>query len=289
MQEQALVPIESLARPLPGRGMHPDIGDLVEPVAALLIEIGIIGKRPPVHEIVAEIAHRTLHFALRLRAVGPARARREAPVMGEAEKLEIAHERAPLQPQIARDDRLHLIEEQLLWDAAEIAKRVLEAVDERPHVLALVKPAPQQSRVAEHDEQRVPHAPRKDEAREVDLRLAARRRLEADDRLWRRGRSHLTHELFQLRVTTGKPRRADLRQQTHRGQRRVRRQSRLNNAFVGVELGRHRAPRPITHGLAIEVPIELAIAYPAMNRVAMDAQLARQRALAGPLLQVVPE
>ena len=74
----------------------------VEPVAALLIGVGIIGKHSPVDEIVAEIAHRTLHFALCLRAVGPARARREAPVMGEAEKLEGAHERASLQPQIAR-------------------------------------------------------------------------------------------------------------------------------------------------------------------------------------------
>jgi hypothetical protein len=78
--------------------VHPHIGDLVEPVAALLIEIGIIGKRPAVDEIVAEIAHGTLDFALGLRAVRPTRTRRDAPVMREAEKLEIAHERATLQP-----------------------------------------------------------------------------------------------------------------------------------------------------------------------------------------------
>ena len=218
VQEQTLVAIESIARPLARRGVHPHIGDVVEPLPALLIEIRIIGKRPPVDEIVAEVAHGTLDLALGLRAVRPTRARREAPVVREAEKLEIAHERATLQPQVARDHRLHLIEEQLLRDAAEIAKRVLESVDQRPHVLAQVKPAPQQPRVAEHDEQGVPHAPRKRESREVDLRLAARRRLEADHRLRRRRRPDLTDKLFQLRVTAGKSRRADLRQQPHRGQ-----------------------------------------------------------------------
>ena len=161
MQQQALVAIESVARPLARRPVHPHIGDVVEPLASLLIEIRVIGKRPTVDEIVAQVAHRTLDFALGLRAIGSTRARREAPVMREAEKLEIAHERAALQPQVARDHRLHLIEEQLLRDAAELAKRLLESLDQRPHVLAQVKPAPQQARVAEHDEQRVPHAPRK--------------------------------------------------------------------------------------------------------------------------------
>ena len=73
--------------------------------------------------------------------------------MRKAEKLEIAHERAALQPQVARDHRLHLIEEQLLRDATERAKRLLEAVDQGPHVLARIKPAPQHARVAEDHEQ----------------------------------------------------------------------------------------------------------------------------------------
>src|SRR5215213_2103442 len=90
--------------------MHPHIRDAVEPLSSLLIEIGLIGKRPSVGEIVAEIAHGPLDFALGLRAVRPTRPRREAPVMREAEKLEIAHERAALQPEVARDDRLHLKE-----------------------------------------------------------------------------------------------------------------------------------------------------------------------------------
>jgi hypothetical protein len=86
-------------------------------------------------------------------------------VVRKAEKLQIAHQRAALQPQVARDHRLHLIEEQLLRDAATIPKRVLEALKQRPHVLARIKPAPEPPRVAEHDEQRVPHVPQGNENR----------------------------------------------------------------------------------------------------------------------------
>jgi hypothetical protein len=289
MQEQTLVTIEALAWPLTRRGVHPHIGDVVEPVASLLIEIGIIGKRAAVGEIVAEVAHGPLDLALGLGAIRPTRARCEAPVVREAEKLEIADKRPALQPQITRDHRLHLVEEQLLWDAAEVAKRVLEPVDQRPHVLARVEPAPQHARVAEHDEQRVPHAPRERESGEVDLRLPTRRRLEADDRLGRRYRSHPTDKFLQLRIAALEARRTDLRQQPHGGQLRVRGESRLDDGFVGVELGRHRLPRPVLHRRGVEVPIEVALSNPAMNRVAVDAQLTCQRALARPLLQVVPE
>jgi hypothetical protein len=74
---------------------------LSEPLSTLLIEVRIIGKRPPVDEVVAEVAHGTLDLALGLGAIGPTRARREAPVVREAEKLEIADQRATLQPQVA--------------------------------------------------------------------------------------------------------------------------------------------------------------------------------------------
>ena len=134
--------IEAIPRPLARGGVHPHIGDVVEPLASLLIEIRIISKRSTVDEIVAEVAHRTLDLALGLRAVGSTRPGREAPVMRDAEKLEIPHERAALQPQVTRDHRLHLVEEQLLWDPTEIAERVLESVNQRPHVLPHIKPAP---------------------------------------------------------------------------------------------------------------------------------------------------
>jgi hypothetical protein len=67
MPQQTLVAIESVARPLARRRMHPDIGDIVEPLPALLIEIRIIGKCPAIDEIVAEVADRTLDFAVLVR------------------------------------------------------------------------------------------------------------------------------------------------------------------------------------------------------------------------------
>ena len=79
--------IEANAWPLMRRGVHPHIGDVVEPLASLLIEIGIIGKCAAVGEIVAEVAHGPLDLALGLGAIGPTRARCEAPAVREAEKL----------------------------------------------------------------------------------------------------------------------------------------------------------------------------------------------------------
>jgi hypothetical protein len=79
-----------------------------------LIEVRVVGKRPAVDEIVPQVADRTLDRALGLRAVGPTRARREAPVVREAQKLELADGRAALQTQVPRDHHLHLIEEKLL-------------------------------------------------------------------------------------------------------------------------------------------------------------------------------
>ncbi len=194
-----------------------------------------------------------------------------------------------MEPQIARDHRLHLIEEQLLRDATERAKRVLKPVDQRPHLLTRVKPAPQQPGVAEHDEQGVPFAPWEAELREVDLGLTTRRRLEADDRLRRRRWTDLPHKFFQLRVAACVSRRADLREQPHRRQRWIRRETRLDDGLVVVEFCGYAPSRPIPHRCRVQIPIELAIANPAMNRVAMDAQFARQGAFAGPVLQVVPE
>jgi hypothetical protein len=95
VQEQTLVSIEAIAWPLVRRGVHPDIGHVVKPSPTLLIQIRISAKRPAVDEIVTEVADGTLDFTLGLGAVWAAGARREAPVVREAEKLEITHERRP--------------------------------------------------------------------------------------------------------------------------------------------------------------------------------------------------
>jgi hypothetical protein len=45
----------------------------------------------------------------------------------------------------------------------------------------------------------------------------------------------------------------------------------------------------MAHRLVVKIAVEIARADPPVNGVAADAQLARQRALARALLQVVPE
>lgn len=84
--------------------------------------------RAAVDEIAAHVADRALDFALGLRAIGPTGARGEAPVVCEAQELEIVHERAALQAQVARGHRLHLIEEHLARHAAKGQEGVLEAL-----------------------------------------------------------------------------------------------------------------------------------------------------------------
>jgi hypothetical protein len=81
----------------------------------------------------------------------------------------------------------------------------------------------------------------------------------------------------------------NLLQEPDGGQLRIRGEPCFDDRFVRVQFGSDRPSRPVAHGLTVEIPIALARANPAMNRVAMDAKLARQRALARPLLQVVPK
>lgn len=129
LQQPPLVAIEAHLWRLAGRAVHAHIGDAIQPLLALLIEVGIMQKGAAVDEVAAHVANRAFHLALGLRAIGTTGARPEAPVGGEAEELEIVDQRAAFEPQVAGDHRLHLIEEQLLGHAAEIGERVLQAAD----------------------------------------------------------------------------------------------------------------------------------------------------------------
>lgn len=119
LAQEALLTVEAVLRALVGRAVPAHIRHAHEPALTLLVEIGVVQKGPTVDEIAAEVPDRPLDFALRLRPVRTARARHEAPVTGEAEKLRVAHQCAALEPQVPRDHRFHLIEEQLRGDAAE--------------------------------------------------------------------------------------------------------------------------------------------------------------------------
>ena len=95
-QQEPLLAVEADLRTLARRAVHAHIRDALEPELSLVIKIGIVQERPAVDEIAPEVADRVLDFALRMRAIGPTGAWRDAPVMREANKLRIAHERARL-------------------------------------------------------------------------------------------------------------------------------------------------------------------------------------------------
>ena len=80
--------------------MYPYIRHALEPELPLLIEIGIVKKGAAIDEIATHVAHGPLDFAFRLCPVWAARPRREAPVVGEPEKLEIADQRAAFEPRV---------------------------------------------------------------------------------------------------------------------------------------------------------------------------------------------
>ena len=125
LQREALLAVKAHARPLARGAVQAHIGHALEPLLPLLLEVAVIDEGASVDEIAAQIADRALDLALRLRAIRPACAGREAPVMREPEKLRIADQRAALQPEVSRDHRLHLIEEQLLWNPTETERRDL--------------------------------------------------------------------------------------------------------------------------------------------------------------------
>src|SRR5690606_40450595 len=202
----------------------------------------------------------------RLCTVRPARTRCEAPVIREAQELGVSDERPAFESQILCDDRLHLIEEQLLRHAAEEGERILEPGDQGAHVLPAVEAQPQHARIAENDEQRVAHTPREAEACEVDLRLVAGRRLETDDRLWSRHRPYLPHVLLQLRIAAGIAGSSNLFEQSHARQLRIGFETRPDDWLVGTELRRYRRPWPIPDHIAVQVPVQLSIPDPATNR-----------------------
>src|SRR5690606_20160240 len=143
------------------RAVHSPIGHLIEPAKALIIQVGVAGELSSVDEIAAHVAHRPLHLALGLGAIGPTGPDAEAPVGGESEELRILQELAALQALILHHHRLHLIEEQLPRYAAEVREGLLQPSNHRGHGLPRIELEPEKSRVAEDDEKSESLAPGK--------------------------------------------------------------------------------------------------------------------------------
>ena len=97
--------------------MHARIGDRVEPMPELAVQIIEVAEGAAEEEVLPDIAERPLDLALRLRPIGPAGARLEAVMAGEIEERAIVNHE-PVQ--ILADDRgLHAVVEDLAGNAAD--------------------------------------------------------------------------------------------------------------------------------------------------------------------------
>ena len=164
--------------------MHARIGDGIEPMTELLVQVVEVAERAAEEEVFADIAERPLDLALGLGPIGPAGARLEAVVAGEVDEGAVVDDE-PVG--VLADDRgLHAIVE----DGARRAPDRLEGRDVAAknalQILVEDEPRPDQPGVPEH------HRKEPDDALdarlvgeldlepgEVDLGLLARRRLEA--------------------------------------------------------------------------------------------------------------
>jgi hypothetical protein len=108
---------EVLGDDAPGRGMHPHIGHLVEPLLQLLIEIIEIVEAAAEEEVLADVAIRPLDLPLRLRPVRLARLRQVAVVTGKFEQRPIGDNVASLRI-LAAEHGAHAVVEDVFWHTA---------------------------------------------------------------------------------------------------------------------------------------------------------------------------
>ena len=80
---------EMLGDDTPGRGMHAHIGNLVEPLSQLLVEIVEVAEEAAEEEVLADVAERPLDLALRLGPIRLARLRQVAVVAGDSSRVRL--------------------------------------------------------------------------------------------------------------------------------------------------------------------------------------------------------
>src|SRR5690606_4618623 len=211
-----------------------------------------------------------------LRPVGTAGADPESPVGAEAKKLGVFDELLSLVTQVVRDDARHLVEEELAGYAAEEGEGLLQAADEDPHVLLGEELHPEESGIAEHDEQDEALPPREAHLGEIDLRLMTRLGLEADNRLRVGPRPRLANEDLDLREASLVAGRLHLVEEPNGGELRIGLKTDANDLLVRVELARLRRPAILPRQEPrLRVRQELACGFPAVDRTAIDSQLPR--------------
>jgi len=225
-----------------------------------------------------------------IRRFGPvwtADADTEFPVCGEPHELGVLEQLAANLSIILDDHRLHLIEQQLRRHATEERKRLFQRPHQHRHRLPRVELQPHQSRVAQHHQERVALTPRQPKLSEVDLRLMARRRFEANYGVRCRRRPNTAHVFFDLRVAAVVASRADLIEQSRRRQLGKLGQPCLDDGPECIDLADDRRPRRVLHRRVIQISIQLAGLDPVIDRAPRNPQLTGHLSLAEAALQVV--
>ena len=180
----------------PGRRMHARIGNRVEPMPQLTIQIFEIAEGAGEKEVLPDIAERPLDLAFRLCPVGPAGARLEAVMAAQIEERAIVNH-APVQ--VLADHRgLHAVVEDFAGNPADRLKRGDMTAQHRLQILMKDEASPDQPGVAEYHREQPNNAVDArlvskfdHELGEVDLRLLAGRRLKANLKASRSRRSKI--------------------------------------------------------------------------------------------------
>ena len=254
-----------------------------------MVQVSVACELASVEEALTKVADGALDLALGLGAVGPACPWRKAPVGGKAQELAVLDERSSFEAQITRDDGPHLVEEDLSRHAAEEGKGLLEAAEDRPHVLAIIEAHPKEARVAEHDQERIAHAPGQAHMGKVDLSLVGGRRLEAQDGLGGWTGPDRSHEVLDPGVAARISGRPYLLEEADGGELRIGGKTGKDHRLVGIQLVRDRRAGPVAHALMVQVPVQLPVTNPAIDRIAADAEFSGEGALGEALFEVVPE
>jgi hypothetical protein len=246
------------------------IGHGVEPVLQLHIQVIEIAEGAGEEEVLADIAERSLHLALGLGPIGPAGFRLVAIVPGKVDERPIVDDAAD---GLADHRRLHTVVEDLMGHAADRRKCRHVAAQDRLHVLVQHEARPDQPAEAEHEGEQPNDARHRRLVREhdlevgkIDLRLRARRGLEANLEGRQAGRPNLAQQVGHGRVAALVAELPQLAPQPAAGQGRIGRYPLTQIRHERLNQARPRLPRPIdgrlqaagnaaAHGLAVEAQV----------------------------------
>jgi len=250
-------------------GVGAGVGDLVEPLAELVVEVAEVAEAAGEEEVLADVAERALDLALGLGPVGLAGLGQVAVMTGELDQGAVVDDVSGVGV-LAHEHGAHAVVEDLGRRPAQRLESSGMAAQQGLHVLLRHEPAPQHAAVAQHEREQ-PDDPlgarlvgeHGAEMGEIDLRLPTRRRLEPHLEPYRRAGPDIAQEILHHGVATAVAELADLAVQPAAGQVGVGRHALAQIGLERADLGRAGLPWSIgrrlqaaldvfAHGLAVE-------------------------------------